>query len=117
MTIDNKIRYEKRQYNINKEAEKISALPFNITSTTSSTSSTQREIIEQATFEYSPSVKAFGKQRKKQVTAIKSVGPFNKFKQIDGIFPQGFMNDLIRAKLKEIVELQDIIKKDDLTYK
>ena len=27
------------------------------------------------------------------------------------------MNDLIRAKLKEIVELQDIIKKDDLSYK
>ena len=27
------------------------------------------------------------------------------------------MNDLICAKLKEIVELQDIIKKDDLNYK
>ena len=27
------------------------------------------------------------------------------------------MNDLIRAKLKEFVELQDIIKKDDLNYK
>ena len=32
-------------------------------------------------------------------------------------FPQNLMNDLIRAKLKEIVELQDIIKKDDLNYK
>ena len=27
------------------------------------------------------------------------------------------MNDLILAKLKEIVELQDIIKKDNLSYK
>ena len=27
------------------------------------------------------------------------------------------MNDLIRAKLKEIVVTQDIIKKDDLSYK
>ena len=27
------------------------------------------------------------------------------------------MNDLIRAKLKEIVKLQDINKKDDLSYK
>ena len=27
------------------------------------------------------------------------------------------MNDLLRAKLKEIVELQDIIKKDYLNYK
>ena len=26
------------------------------------------------------------------------------------------MNDLIRANLKEIIELQDIIKKDDLNY-
>ena len=27
------------------------------------------------------------------------------------------MNDLIRAKLKEMVELQGIIEKDDLNYK
>ena len=27
------------------------------------------------------------------------------------------MNDLIRVTLKEIAELQDIIKKDDLNYK
>ena len=28
---------------------------------------------------------------------------------------QNLMNDLIRVKLKEIVRLQDIIKKDDLS--
>ena len=33
------------------------------------------------------------------------------------IFLQNLMNDLIRAKLKEIVKLQDIVKKDDLNYK
>ena len=27
------------------------------------------------------------------------------------------MNDLIHAKLKEIIKLQDVIKKDDLNYK
>ena len=37
-------------------------------------------------------------------------------KQIDGIFPQNSINDLIRAKLKEIFELQGI-KKHDLNYK
>ena len=26
------------------------------------------------------------------------------------------MNDLIRVKLKEVVNLQDVIKKDDLNY-
>ena len=33
------------------------------------------------------------------------------------MFPQTQMNDLIRVKLKEIVNLQDIIKKDYLNYK
>ena len=33
------------------------------------------------------------------------------------MFPQNLMNNLIRTKLKEIVELQDIIKKDDLNDK
>ena len=27
------------------------------------------------------------------------------------------MNNLIRARLKEILKLQDIVKKDDLNYK
>ena len=34
-----------------------------------------------------------------------------------GTFPQNLMNYLIRVKLKETVKLQDIIKKDNLTYK
>ena len=69
----------------------------------------QRIIIEQALFVYSP----LGKQTEKQVVVIKSLGPSNKLKQI----PQNLMNDLIRSKLKGTVELQDIIKKDDLNYK
>ena len=69
----------------------------------------QRIIIEQAMFVYSP----WGKQTEKQVVVIKSLGPSNKLKQI----PQNLMNDLIRSKLKGTVELQDIIKKDDLNYK
>ena len=48
---------------------------------------------------------------------MKSLEPSNKLNQIEGIFPQNLMNDLIRAKLKEIVELQDIINKDDTNYK
>ena len=70
MTIDDQIRDEKLQYNINREAAKISAsssgkihkyeyltnkdiLPFN-----------QQQIIEQAKFTYSPLGKAFEKQIK-----------------------------------------------------
>ena len=38
-------------------------------------------------------------------------------KQITGIFPQSLMNDLTCAKLKETVNLQDIIKNDNLNHK
>ena len=73
--------------------------------------------MEQAKFAYSPLGKAFQKQTDKQVDDIKSLHPSNKLGRIEGITPQNLMNDLIHAKLKEIVELQDIIKKDDLNYK
>ena len=73
----------------------------------------QKEIIEQAKFSYSSLGKTFEKLTEKQVDAIKS----KKLKQIEGIFPQNLINNLIRTKLKKIVELQDIIKKEDLNYK
>ena len=117
MKIDDKIRDKKLQYDINREAAKISALssgkidkyeyltgeeilPFN-----------QKQKIEQAPFVYSPLVKAL----EKHVDPIKSLDLPNKndeLKQIEGIFPPNLMNDLIRTKLNEIVKLQDIIKKD-----
>ena len=88
MTIEDQIRDEKLQYDINRDAAKISALssgkidkyehftgeeilPFN-----------QQQIIEQAKFIYSPLGKAFEKQIKtikhhgeKQVDALKSLKP------------------------------------------
>ena len=45
-----------------------------------------------------------------QVDATKSLDLSYKLKRIEVIFPQNLMNDLIRAKLKEIVKLQDIMK-------
>ena len=41
----------------------------------------------------------------------------DELKQIEGIFPQNLMNDLVVNKLKETVKLQDIIKADELHYK
>ena len=79
--------------------------------------SNQRQIIEQATFTHSPLGKAFEKQTEKQVDAIKSLHPSNKLKQTERKFPQNLMNDLICTKLKEIVELKNVIKRDDLSYK
>ena len=114
------------QYQINREPAKISALssgkidkyeyltdeeilPFN-----------QRKIIEQAKFAYSPLGKAFVKQTEKQVDFINSLDISNKkdeSKQTESIFLQNLMNDFIRTKLKEMVKLQDIVKKDNLNYK
>ena len=57
---------------------------------------------------------------KKTVAATKSLEVSNKkdkLKQIEGIFSQNLMNYFICDKLKEIVNLQDIIKTDNLRYK
>ena len=63
--------------------------------------------------------KSVEKQTEKKVGALKSLDLSNKdneLKQIEGIFPTS-LNDLIWVKLKKMVYLQEIIKKDDLIYK
>ena len=72
----------------------------------------QRQKIEQAKFAFSPLGKAFEKQTQKQVDAIKSLdisGKKDELKQIENIFSENLMNELIRAKLRKIVKLKDII--------
>ena len=112
-----KIR-EKMQYNIKTEAAKVSALTsdeidkYEYLTGEEIFPPNHRQITEQATFAYSPLGKAFEKQTKNQVGAIKYLKHSNKkdeLKQIEDIFPQNFMNDLIRDKLKEIVNLPNII--------
>ena len=58
----------------------------------------KKQIIEQAKYTYSSLAKALEKQREKQVDALKSQSISNKtyqLKQIDSIFPQDQMNDLM----------------------
>ena len=70
MTIDNKIRDEKLEYNNNREAAKISVLPsekidkYEYLTREEIISPNQRRTIEQATFAYYPLGKAFEKQIK-----------------------------------------------------
>ena len=84
MTIDDQIRDEKLQYDINREAAKISALSsgklhkYEYLTGEDILPSNQQQIIEQAKFTYSPLGKAFEKQiktiedqGKKQVDALK----------------------------------------------
>ena len=125
MTIDNKIRDERLPYDINREATKISVLSSGKIEQYEyligeKVKDNQRQIAEQAKFAYSTLGKALGKQTEKQIGALKPLDISNEkyeLKQIKGIFPKHLMNDLIRVKLKEIVNFQYIIKKDDLNYK
>ena len=71
MAIDDKIKDEKLQYNINKEAAKISALSsgkidkYEVLTAEEILPSDESRIIEQAKFTYSSLLKAFEKQIKK----------------------------------------------------
>ena len=123
MTIDDKIRDEKLKYDINRETAKLSALSpgktekYELLTDDEILASNQIQIIEQLDFVYSPLEKAFEKQTRKQVGAIKSLDLSDKkddLKQIKAIFPRNLINDLVRAKLKVSVNLIDIIKTDEL---
>ena len=71
MAVDDKIRYEKLQYDINREAAKISAMSsgkvdkYHYLIGEEILQSDQSRIIEQAKCPYSPLRKAFEKKKKK----------------------------------------------------
>ena len=124
MTIEDHIRDEKLQYDINREAAKISVLgkidKYEYLTEEEILPSNKKKIIEQAKFTYSPLGKVFEKQTKEQVKAIKDLTISDKaseLKQIEGVFPQNVLNELISNKLKKIIELQNSIELDKLNYK
>ena len=97
MTINDKIRDEKLQYDINWEAARISALlsgkidKYEYLTGEEILQSNQLQIIEQAKFTYSPLVKAFEKQIKtiedqeqKQVEALENLKRKEQAKPIEG---------------------------------
>ena len=98
MTVQNKIKNEKLQYDINREAAKILALSsgkidkYEYVTGEEILPSNQQQIIEQAKFTYSPLGKAFEKQAKtiedqgeKQIKAIqdKSKEKIKKYSDYD----------------------------------
>ena len=95
MTIEDKIKDEKLQYDINREAAKVSALSsgkidkYEYLTGEEILPSNQQQIIEQAKFTYSPLGKAFEKQRKtikdqgeKQIKALMNHQLKNMFQKI-----------------------------------
>ena len=108
MTIDDQIRDEKIQYDIYREAAKISTLSsgkidkYSYLTGEEILPSNKKQITEQAKFTYTPLIKAFKKQTKEQVKAIKDLNisdETNQLKQIECILPQNALNDLISNKL------------------
>ena len=88
----------------------------------------QRQVIEQAMFEYSPLGKAFEKQTKmiedqgeKQIKALKNIVEKKYLdtdqKSIASLFSKDFLNEEATYELNKIVKMKNKINRDDLIYK
>ena len=139
MTIEDQIRDEKLQYDINREAAKISALSsgkidkYEYLTGEEILPSNQQQIIEQAKFTYSPLGKAFEKQAKtiedqgkKQVKAIQDVRivNINNNNTDDDDYKNELLlskeievfKDIYNKRLDKIEELNNKINYDNLIY-
>ena len=114
MTINEQIRNEKLQYDLNREAAKISALSsgkirkYEYLTGEDILLSNQQQIIEQAKFTYSPLGKAFEKQIKtiedqgeKQIDALKDLKPKQPKEQLVNV-NDDYEDKLLHSKEQEI---------------
>ena len=132
MTIEDQIKDEKLQYDINREAAKISALSSGKLDKCEYLTgeeilpSNQQQIIQQAKFNYSPLGKALEKQRKtiedqgeKQVKAIQDKQMVNKNDYKDKLLlskEREIFKDIYNKRLDKIEELNNKIDYDNLKY-
>ena len=134
MTIEDQIKDEKLQYDINREAAKISALSsgkldkYEYLTGEEILPSNQQQIIQQAKFNYPPLGKALEKQRKtiedqgeKQVKAIqdKQIVNINKDDYKDKLLlskEREIFKDIYNKRLDKIEEMNNEIDYDDLDY-
>ena len=134
MTIDDQIKDEKLQYNINREAAKISALSsgqvrkYEYLTGEDILPSNQQQLIEQAKFTYSPLGRAFEQQIKtiknqgeKQIKAVNEQGQVKKYLSNDEdrlwISKQKeIFNELADKRFNEITDLDKKFNLDDLIY-
>ena len=128
MTIEDQIKDEKLQYDINREAAKISALSsgkidkYEYLTGEEILPSNQQQIIQQAKFNYFPSGKALEKQRKtiedqgeKQVDALKT--SYKKLPSIKDFIPTEKFNLEIINEIKKIEEIEKNVDRDKMVYK
>ena len=140
MTTNDQIKDEKLQYNINREAAKISALSsgklhkYEYLTGEDILPSIQQQIIEQTKFPYSPLGRAFDKQiktiedqGKKQVDALNTLKSDNKitikkytYDPNDTLFiskQKEIFNKLVDERLEKITDLDKKVNSDDLIYR
>ena len=130
MTIEDQIKDEKLQYDINREAAKISALSsgkidkYEYLTGEEILPSNQKQIIEQAKFTYSPLGKAFEKQAKtiedkgeKQFEALESLKNFDKSSSIKDFVPIENLNSEIINEIKRIEEKEKKSNRNKMVYK
>ena len=132
MTINDQIKDEKLQYDINREAAKISALSsgklhkYEYLTGEDILPSNQQQIIEQTKFTYSPLGKALDKQIKTiegqgetQVDVLNTLKPNNnklKVKKED-IIPEGaFASDEAKEELNKILKIEKTVAREKLVY-
>ena len=131
MTIEDQIKDEKLQYDINREAAKISALSsgkrdkYEYLTGEEILPSNQQQITQQAKFNYSPLGKAIEKQIKtikdqgeKQVVALESLNsPNKKLSSIKDFIPIENLNPEIINEIKRIEEMGKKIDRNKMFYK
>ena len=127
MTIEDQIKDEKLQYDINREAAKISALSsgkidkYEYLTGEGMLPSNQQQIIQQAKFNYSPLGKALEKQRKtiedqgeKQVDALKT--SYKKLPSIKAFVRTEKFNLEIIDEIKRIEEIEKNVDRNKMVY-
>ena len=131
MTIEDQIKDEKLQYDINREAAKISALSsgkfdkYEYLTGEEILPSNQQQLIQQAKFNYSPLGKALEKQRKtikdqgeKQVVALEPLKPPDKkLPPIKDFIPMENLNPEIINEIKRIEEIEKKVDRNKMFYK
>ena len=130
MTINDQTRDEKLQYDINREAAKISVLSsvkiykYEYLTGQDILPSNQQQIIEQAKFTCSPLGKAFEKQiktiedqGKHQLEALNTLKPNNQLTIEDLIPKSALNNDEAKKELDKIKEIEKNVDREKLIYK
>ena len=127
MTIEDQIKDEKLQYDINREAAKTSGKfdKYEYLTGEEILASNQQQLIQQAKFNYSPLGKALKKQRKtikdrgeKQVVALESLKPPDKkLPPIKDFIPMENLNPEIINEIKRIEEIEKKVDRNKMFYK